>query len=592
MVVCTVAAGPARGATTAVVLSPDQVAEAASQGTAPSDGRLRGQDFTAVVSQVAWPQAVQSTSGVDYVAGSGHRLVTFTVAVTQPTNDSGLLNAPTGVSAALKAGSASLPVSMTRINQEIAGGTNGSAETTGTNGSAETTGTDSFVVSIPAATHNVDLVLTEAGFNQWFDLWTLKRLPPSPTILYRDPSSSTVTGTAAGSFSLAFTNPADGFSSSDDDQVSSAALTWFAPDGSGTTPGNPSQAYLVLGLQSSYPDVPYGQPNSGHFFSNFTPQPGNRLTFTPTGGSPVTGTSSTTAFSSTSAASDDDGIFDALYWFTVPASTTGGTLTVTDGPATGTEYTGFTGTGNALPIDVTAPATVSLSFPAVPGSLPAQKKPPWVGTPLPATGASAAPSTTDSSSRRGPGLPIGMAVGILALLAAAVVVVQRVRHRSPATAAVATGSDINGTDVDLEPSETPPPPNSPLVATALVPAEEESGNLVPTVNVMGPLEILGLLQRSDRRIVEELLVYLVLHDRRHLRVGQIQIGLRPVGSKRPEISAKTLRNYLYELRRCVGPEHLPEASAREGYLIQAVLCDWITFQHLAREADAVGGTAA
>ena len=93
-----------------------------------------------MVSQVAWPQSVQSTSGVDYVAGNGRRLVTFTVAVTQPTDDSGLLNAPTGVSAALKVGSASLPVSMTRINQEIAGGTSGSAETTGT---------DSFVASVP-----------------------------------------------------------------------------------------------------------------------------------------------------------------------------------------------------------------------------------------------------------------------------------------------------------------------------------------------------------------------------------------------------------------------------------------------------------
>ena len=583
MVVCTLAAGPARAATTAVVLSPGHVAEAAGQGIAPSDGRLRGQDFTAVVSQVAWPQSVQSTTGVEYVAGNGRRLVTFTVSVTQPTDDSGLLNAPTGVSAALKAGSASLPVSMTRINQEIAGGTSGSAETTGA---------DSFVVSVPTATHSVDLVLTEAGFSQSFDLWTLQRVPPSPTILYRDPNSPTVTGTAASSFNLAFTNPADGFSSSDDAQISSATLTYFAPNGSGT-PGNLSQAYMVLGLQSSYPDVPYGQPNSGHFFSSFTPLSGNRLTFAPTGGSPVTGTSSTTAFSSTSAASDDDGIFDALYWFTVPASTTGGTLTVTAGPATGIEYTGFTGTGNAVPIDVTAPAIVSLTFPAAPSSLPAQKTPPWVGAPLPATGASAAPSATGSSSGSDPGLPIGVAVGILAVLAGAVVVVQRVRHRTPATAEAATESIGNGADVELEPSEAPPAPTDPLAATALVPAEkEESNELVPTVNVMGPIEILGLLQRSDRRIVEELLVYLVLHDRRHLRVGQIQIGLRPVGSKRPEISAKTLRNYLYELRRCVGSEHLPEASAREGYLIQGVPCDWVTFQRLARKADAVGGTAA
>jgi DNA-binding SARP family transcriptional activator len=186
-----------------------------------------------------------------------------------------------------------------------------------------------------------------------------------------------------------------------------------------------------------------------------------------------------------------------------------------------------------------------------------------------------------------------VAIGILAILAGAMVMVQRARHRTPATAESATEPIGNGTDVDLEPSEAPPAPTSPLATPAVVPPEKkESSKLVPTVNIMGPVEILGLLQRSDRRIVEELLVYLVLHDRRHLRVGQIQIGLRPVGSKRPEISAKTLRNYLYELRRCVGSEHLPEASAREGYLIQGVPCDWVTFQHLAREADAVGGTAA
>ena len=373
MVVCTVAAGPARAATTAVVLSPGQVAEAASQGIAPSDGRLRGQDFTAVVSQVAWPQSVQSTTGVEYVAGNGRRLVTFTVAVTQPTDDSGLLNAPTGVSAALKVGNASLPVSMTRINQEIAGGTSGSAETTGT---------DSFVASVPAVTHSVDLVLTEDGFSQSFDLWTLKRLPPSPTVLYRDQTSSSVTGTPSTPFHLSFTNPADGFTSTDNAQVSSATLSYFAPGQSLQTPKSPDEAYLILGLQSSYPDIPYGQPNSGHFFSSFNPMAGTELTFTPNGGSPVDGLSNSSVFSSTNAASDDDGLFDAVYFFTVPATTTGGTLTVNTGQQVGDEYTGFTGTGNSTIVNLTASATATLSFPAVPSSLPAQKKPPWVGSTL------------------------------------------------------------------------------------------------------------------------------------------------------------------------------------------------------------------
>ena len=130
-------------------------------------------------------------------------------------------------------------------------------------------------------------------------------------VLYRDPTSSSVMGTAAGPFHLSFTNPADGYSSSDDAQVQSATLTYFAPGASGTTPGSPAQAFLVLGIQSSYPSVPYGQPGSGHFFSGFSPLAGNRLTFTPAGSSAASGTADSADFSSTSAANDDDGIFDA-----------------------------------------------------------------------------------------------------------------------------------------------------------------------------------------------------------------------------------------------------------------------------------------
>jgi hypothetical protein len=355
---------------------------------------------------VAWPQSAPSTSGSAYVAGSGHRLVAFTVSVTQPTDDSGLLNSPTGVSAALKVATASAAVSMTKINQQIAGGTSGSSDTTGT---------DSFVASVPAATHDVALALSQAGFTQSLDLWTLRRVPPSPTVLYRAPTSSTVTGTVSGPFHLSLTNPADGFSSTDNAQVSSATLSYFAPGQSPQTPKSRDQAYLILGLQSSYPDIPYGQPNSGHFFSSFNPMAGTELTFTPSGGSPVDGLSNSSVFSSTNAASDDDGLFDAVYFFTVPATTTGGTLTVNTGQQVGSEYTGFTGTGNSTIVNLTASATATLSFPAVPSLLAAQKKPPWVGAPLPTTGLAAAPSAGSNSgggSSPGGGFPIWVAAWI------------------------------------------------------------------------------------------------------------------------------------------------------------------------------------
>jgi hypothetical protein len=590
------------------VLNPGQVVEARSEstshGTAP-DGRLRGEDFTAVVSAVAWPQSVPSPSGLDYVAGSLYRLVAFTVSLTQPTDDSGLLNAPTAVTASLKVGAVSVPVSMTRIDQAIA---------SGTSGSAETTGTDSFVASVPARSHEVDLVLSEAGFSQSLNLWTLERVPPSPSVLYRDANSSSVTGTAGATFHLAFTNPADGFSSSDDAGVSSAELTYFAPDGSGTTPKDPTQAFLVVGLQSSYPSVPYGQPNSGHFFSSFTPLPGSRLTFTPTGGAAVTATATTSAFSSTNAASDDDAIFDSLYWFSVPATTTEGTLTVTAGPASGTEYTGFTGSGNTVPITVTAAATTSLSFPAVPSAPAAQKTPAWVGAPLPATGSAAAssaatttgPGSTTSSVSNKP-FPVWAAVLALAVIAGVAALVHRRRRRAGlAGAAVSepTSEPSTGpTDLAFQTVSAPAPPVQPVFAPAppVGPVSAPAGPAARTqsppdaglrIKLLGPLDLGELDTEEVRRIVVELLVYLACHDHRHLRVGQIQMGFRPPGPGRPEIAEKTLRNYLSELRQWVGTEHLPESSAKEGYLLVDVELDWTAFQRLDREADAVGGEAA
>ena len=570
-----------------MVLPPGQVVEATSQsgssvGAVPADGRLRGPDFTAVVSRVAWPQSVDAPSA-QYVAGSAHRLVSFTLSVTQATDDSGTLNAPTGVSASLRVGDATQSIDLTRIDQAIAGGASGTAETTGT---------DSFVASVPAREHDVDLVLTEAGFTQSFDLWTLQRLPPSPAVLYRDASSSTVTGSAASSFNVAFTNPADGFSSSDNAQVSSATLSWFAPGGSGTTPGSTSQAFLVVGLQSSYPDVPYGQPNSGHFFSSFTPLPGNRLTFTPTGGTAVTGTSSTTAFSSTGAASDDDGLFDSVYWFTVPASTTGGTLTVTAGPATGTEYTGFTGSGNAVPINVTAPSTVSLSFPAAPAALPAQKKPPWVGAALPATGLGAANDSTTRSTGGG-AFPIWLAVVVLVVVAGLVVAVQRVRRRQAPDAVVPTASLDDAVTTDI-PTETTvqattdtPAPTAPIV-------RDNPGAVVTpkAVGILGWRRFVGFPVEGATPSLEALATYLALHDAHHLSADQIALGMWPFGRSRGEVSRKTVHNNLSALRGWVGAEHLPDAAVAGGYLLEGIDSDWATFQRLAREADTVDAEAA
>ena len=197
-------AGPAESTAVAeAILPPGRVVEAAGQdlqarGAVPTDGRLRGPDYAATITRVAWPQSVASVSDVfdppAYVAGPGHRLVDFTLSVTQPPADSGQLNGSTEVIASLMVGNKQMSIPLDMIDGQIADGMHGSAEATGT---------DSFVASVPADNHSVALELTEGGFTQQFNLWTLQRLPPSPVVLYRDPKSSTVTGTTGAPFHLA-----------------------------------------------------------------------------------------------------------------------------------------------------------------------------------------------------------------------------------------------------------------------------------------------------------------------------------------------------------------------------------------------------
>jgi DNA-binding SARP family transcriptional activator len=556
------------------------VAEAAplgssSQSTVPADGRLRGPDFSARVTAVAWPQTASSSRGTLYVAGTGRRLVAFTLSVTQASGDAGLGNTPTGVNAVLKVGAAAFPVSMSTINQQIAGGASGTSQTTGTDG---------FVVSVPARAHDVALSLSERGFSQSIDLWTLARLPPSPVVLYRDPTSSTVSGTAAGPFHVTFTNPADGFSSSDDAQVQSATLGYFAPDSSATMPGDPTQAFLVLEVQSSYPSVPYGQPKSGHFFSGFTPLSGTQLTFTPTGAGAVPATADTADFSSTNAASDDDGLFDALYSFVVPATTTGGTLTILAGTASGTEYTGFTGTGTAVPITISAPATVGVSFPALPSAPAAQKKPPWVGAPLPATGTAAAASsdadgTRSSQSSGGSGFPIWAALLVLLFVVVLGVGIDQARRRRRHRPAVASTVAAGPT---RQPVDTQPPP---IPAAASSPPHRERFRF----DALGSPRTSGWKEEPEGEQLRELAGFLALQEQ-PVSLDEIALTIWPTGGARAAPSRETLHTYMSRLRKALGHDRLPDATAGRGYGITDAETDWGIFR--ARCAQAEGAEEA
>jgi hypothetical protein len=134
------------------------------------------------------------------------------------------------------------------------------------------------------------------------------------------------------------------------------------------------------------------------------------------------------------------------------------------------------------------------------------------------------------------------------------------------------------------------PPTRPVPTESHTPVEAVATPPTDaTVNVLGPVEVLGWRQVPDRRVIEELLCYLVLHSRYRQNADQIQLAVWPTGGKRQEVARKTFHSYLSTLRQCIGAEHLPDATNAAGYRVVGVDSDWERFERLAARAEATEG---
>ena len=459
----------------------------------------------------------------------------------------------------------------------------------------------------------------KGSFSQSFDLWTLRRVP-------RRPPSSTATrprrrsaARRPGRPRWRCPIPADGFTSSATLTLQSATLGFFAPSGTTLAP-NPDQAVLSVVLDAEFPNDPDDPAGSGHYLGATTPLPASLLTFTPTGASAVPATLSD-AGDTTGKGNSDDGLFDATYSFLVPATLSTGTLEVAAGSFSGAEFTLYTAESGTTTLDISAPATLALSFPA-PVAEAAQRTPPWVGQPDPPTAvASSAPGSHEPGGSSGShGFPIWAAIVILLVIAAGVVLFER-RRRSGHLAA----ADLSADESAVAPSPAPSPA-APVVpagtgrgspgsdatsdtATAVDDAAVAAPGAVgaqgapeagapiaadssaesaqtKAVNFVGPRRFVGFSENSSR-ILEATLTYLLCHDAHHLSADQIALGMWPYGRSRGEATRKTIQNNASALRNWIGAEHLPDAAVAGGYLIEGIDTDWAAIERLSREAQTV-----
>ena len=529
----------------------------------PADGRLNTPDYSAKVTAVAWPATNDGQEPTP-----GRRFVRLTLEVTAPNQSASPTSPAPSLSAALRWGGTSHPLSLSTIDNELGSGAGGASDSASA----------SYMASVPNDTHDVDLVISEGTFSQSFDLWTLSRVPPSPAVLYRDPGETTIAGTAAAPTTLSLSNPADGFTSSADVTLQSATLGYVAPSGTALSP-SPEEAVLSVILDGEFANEAGDPTGSGHYLGSTAPLPASMLSFTPSGGAAVPAAMSNVG-DTTGKGNSDDGLFDATYSFVVPATLTTGTIAVADSAFTGAEFTLYTAESGTTTLDVTSPTNLELSFPAL-AAAAVQKTPPWVGQPVPATASASGASSGRSGGGGSAGLPIIAAVIALAVLAAVVVLFQRRRAQrtvAPATSGAGPGDGAAAATA----TDTPPAGAAALVESDVVVPRPSR----PKVDVMGPLVLRPVPEGLEPRIIS-LYAFLVMHMDRAMTVDEIQVRSRPE-SDTGDLNRKTVLNNLSKLRLWLGSEHFPEAKDRT-YLLRDIDCDWFTFRRLADEADRASG---
>ncbi len=113
-----------------------------------------------------------------------------------------------------------------------------------------------------------------------------------------------------------------------------------------------------------------------------------------------------------------------------------------------------------------------------------------------------------------------------------------------------------------------------------------------SVNVLGQIEVFPWRVPPRRRVIIELACYLALHPGRPLSGEELRVALWPDADGTVEASAKSLRNYVSELRKALGAEFVPSARG-SGYAVStAVQTDWDQLKVAVAKAKAEGADEA
>jgi DNA-binding SARP family transcriptional activator len=495
---------------------------------------------------VAWPDQADG-----YVANAGDRLVAFTVDVTEPVQQYGLLPSG-GPTLSLSVDGSSQPLDVTDINNDV-----------NQSNATDATGTESYLVSVPDD-HNVELSMSDNGYTQSLSLWELTRTTQAPAVLYDAPTGSGLTDQLSLTKQVPI-HDAAGRSYPSVVVVSSSSLDAFVPGG-GAVAAPQGKAYLALQM-SSGPLLDSQGNNGAYWFSEMTPIPGSGITLTVPNGRRYTAIRSDPQNQSNNPnLTTDDGLVDATYYFEVPSDTNHGVVAIGRTTTVGTLYSDWT-QSNPQSLFVGGPVRFSIGFPA-PVAPARQPTPPWVDEPVPTGGLPSKSSPTSG------GLPVGIALVVLAAIVGALFVV---RHRMRAVV-----------PPDTEHVDEPSPQSVPVGPPVTFPVGTPRNDGRLHIDVIGPV-LVAPTTRTPTEFARAFLSYLAVHGDRGRTPDDTQTALWPTVGTESDVTRKTFHNNVSDVRRLVGTEHLPENARGSGYRLTDATTDWQRFQQLVAEAGAATG---
>lgn len=513
---------------------------APSDSTSPVNGEIRGPDSQAVVTAVAWPYESDG-----YVAGPGHRLVAFSVQLTEPNSEADGFGS-TGPTLSLTVEGSPQPLD----TSDIASAVFDSSGNTGT-------GTESYVASVPDDTKSVEVSMTDSGYSQSFSLWTLERTTPAPSILYQDPTSSSVTEQIGVTKTLTIHDPSFGDNVADV-LITSAELSAFNPAGTDEI-APPGHAYLVLSMTANETQ---GEFYAQNYLMDLAPLPGSAITLTVGSHHYEAQRSNVTQ---PVQSSSDDGMLDATYAFLVPSDTVHGIVSIGPATTTGQTYDNYLDSGPTDSVTVSGPVRFSVGFPKAP-AVESQPAPPWWSEPEPPTG------LPSGSSDESGGVSIALAVFVLAAVVLLILMFRRRAHLAD------RGTPRLG-DVPVATS-----------APAAEPVGETQGCEPLRIDFLGPVRV-SRLTENPGEFARAFLCYLAVHADRPRTVDDAQTALWPLEPSESDVTRKTFLNYVSDVRRLVSSSHLPPTPKRSGYRLVDAVTDWEEFRAQAAEASRATGSA-